>query len=96
MMNELDEPFSEVDGAFKYSVEQLIPIYNLITLKPPECLGCDVVRSYESLISSETKYWSSREDVDKIISVKNKLVVLDCCVDLIVSFTQEKLMSGYC
>ena len=32
-MNELDEPFSGVDGDFKSSVEKLKPLLNLIPLK---------------------------------------------------------------
>ena len=33
LMTELDEPFSGFDGAFKSSVEKLIPICDLIPLK---------------------------------------------------------------
>ena len=33
LMTELDEPFCGVDGAFKASVEKLIPIHGLLPLK---------------------------------------------------------------
>ena len=46
-MNELDEPFSGVDGAFKLSVDKLIPICYLLPKKKTESVGYDVVRSYK-------------------------------------------------
>ena len=45
-MNELDEPFSAVDGSFKSSVEKLIPIRNILPWKTTEPIGYDFVRSY--------------------------------------------------
>ena len=61
MMNELDEPFSAVDGAFKSSLDKLIPIHDLLPWKTTESVGYDAEWSYEYLISSEITYWSARE-----------------------------------
>ena len=46
-MNELDEPFSVVDGVFKSSVEKSIHIHDLLPIKTTESMGYDVVRFYE-------------------------------------------------
>ena len=46
-MTELDETFNGFDGAFKSSIEKLIPICNLLTWKTTESVGYDVVWSYE-------------------------------------------------
>ena len=32
-MNELDEPFNVIDGAFKSYIEKLIPIFDLLPCK---------------------------------------------------------------
>ena len=47
LMTELDEPFSEVDGVFKQSVDKLIAIHDLIIWKTTEFMIYDVVQSYE-------------------------------------------------
>ena len=67
MSTELDDPFSGVDVAFNLSGEKLVPIHNLPLLNTTQSVGYDVFWSYERLISSETKYWCSLEDVDKLV-----------------------------
>ena len=44
-MTEPDEKFSGVGGAFKSSVDKLIPIRGLIPRKTTKYVGYDVVRS---------------------------------------------------
>ena len=66
-MTELDELFSGVYEEFKSYVEKLILIRNLLPWKITESMGYDVVLSYEWQILSENKYWSARENVDKIV-----------------------------
>ena len=47
LMNELDEPFSGVNGPFKLYVNKLIHIRNLIHCKTTESMGYDAVRPYK-------------------------------------------------
>ena len=55
-----------VDGAFKSSVEKLIP-YLIFFLKKTKSMWYDVVQSYELLILSDTTFCSTQEDGDELV-----------------------------
>ena len=67
LMDELDELFIQVDAAFKFSGEKLIPIRDLLPFKKTGFVRYYGVWSHEWLISSENTYWSSLEDFDKLV-----------------------------
>ena len=66
-MTKLNELFSELDGDCKSSIYKLIPIRDLIYWKTKKSVGYDVVCPYEWIVLSETTYWSSQEDVYKLV-----------------------------
>ena len=66
-MTEFGGPFSVVVGAFKSSVENLIPISDLLSWKTTESVEYDVVWSYEWLILSENASYSAQEDVNELV-----------------------------
>ena len=64
-MIEFDEPVREVGGVFKYYVDKLIPIRDLLSRKTTKLIGYEVQQSCEWIIWLKSISRYSQEDFDE-------------------------------